>query len=49
MKYFIRILTGCAMCFLGVMAGLQFARGNIGWGLFDLVLAAIDIPYLLTE
>lgn len=46
MKYFVRIFTGCAICFLGLMAGLQFAKGNVGIGIFDLFLAATNLPYL---
>lgn len=47
MKYFTRFFTGCVICFIGVMAGLQFAKGNIGWGVFDLFLAASNLPHLI--
>ena len=46
MKYFVRIFTGCAICFLGVMAGLQFAKGNVGVGIFELFLAVTNLPHL---
>lgn len=49
MKYLIRILGGCAMCFIGVMAGLQFARGSIGLGIFDLFLAATNLPHIAKD
>ena len=49
MKYFILIFTGCAICFFGVMAGLQFARGNVSAGIFDLCLAAINLPNLAKD
>lgn len=49
MKYFIKIFTGCAICFLGVLAGIQFAKGNVYLGIFDLCLAAMDLPYLIKE
>lgn len=46
MKYFNRVFTGCAICFIGIMAGLQFAQGNVGLGIFDLFVAASNLPYL---
>lgn len=49
MKYFVRILTACTICFLGVLAGLQFAKGDISIGIVDIFLAIIDIPYLFKE
>jgi hypothetical protein len=39
MKYFMRVFIGCCICFMGVMAGMQFAKGNVGVGIFDLLLA----------
>ena len=39
MKYFCRILIGFALIFFGVLAGLAFARGDIGLGIFDICLA----------
>lgn len=49
MKYFTRIFTGCAICFLGVMAGCAFARGDIDVGVFELCLAATNFPYLFND
>ena len=38
MKYFCKILIGVALVFFGVLAGLAFARGDIGLGIFDILL-----------
>ena len=52
MKCFTRIFIGCCIWFIGMMAGVQFERGNIGLGILDLLLAvpslinlAIDFDY----
>ena len=47
MEYFIKISACCAICFLGVLAGLQFAGGNIIVGILQLTLAAINFPTLM--
>ena len=39
MKYFCRTLIGFALIFFGILAGLAFARGDIGLGIFDISLA----------
>lgn len=49
MENFIRIFGGCVMCFLGVMAGLAFARGDIGVGIFQLCLAATNLPRIAKD
>lgn len=49
MKYVMKILAGCAICFISVLAGLQFAKGNIGIGIFDLCLATLEFPFLIKD
>ena len=49
MKYFCRILIGCVICFLGVMAGLQFAKGNISFGILDLFLTVPSFINLMRD
>ena len=49
MKIFTRILIGCVICFLGVMAGAQFASGNIGLGICDIFLTVPSFLNLASD
>ena len=49
MKYFCRILRGCALVFFGVLAGRAFTIGNIGLGIFDICLAFPTFIYQVLD
>ena len=49
MKYFCRLLTGLALIFFGVLAGLAFSAGDVGLGIFDICLSIPTFIYLFDQ
>ena len=47
MKYFSISFSLCCILFIGIMAGIQFAEGNIVKGVIDIGLALVNFPCVL--
>lgn len=46
---FVKLFICCVICFNSIMAGVNFSRGDITFGIIDICLSFINFPYLLLD